>query len=136
VLDINVLASGFVSRTSIPGQLLFFWTYGAFALILSEHILSELHRTLQKPYFRERLTQAQLSADLALLRSEAIITPIRASVQGVATHPEDDVVLATAVSGKADYLVTSDKKLQPLGSYQGVTIVSPSAFLQILNPHP
>jgi predicted nucleic acid-binding protein len=52
----------------------------------------------------------------------------------VATHPEDDLVLATAVSAHADYLVTGDRKLQRLGSYQGVRILSPREFLAVLAP--
>ena len=59
-----------------------------------------------------------------------------AEVHGVATHPEDDLILATAVSAKADYLVTGDKKLRELGSYQGVSIVSPREFLDILESQP
>lgn len=55
-----------------------------------------------------------------------------AVVAGVATHPEDDLVLATAISGSADYLVTGDRQLRQLGSFQGVVIVSPRTFLDLL----
>jgi predicted nucleic acid-binding protein len=48
----------------------------------------------------------------------------------VATHPEDDLVLATAISAKAEYLVSGDTKLQRLGTYEGVKIVSPREFLE------
>ncbi len=132
MLDTNVLASGFTSRAGSAGQLLLLWTYGVFELVLSEHILTELTRTFRKPYFQQRLSQEQITADIALLHHEARITPITVTVHGIATHPEDDVVLATAVSGKANYLVTGDKKLQDLGSYQGVRILNPSEFLQVL----
>ncbi len=44
----------------------------------------------------------------------------------------DDLILATAMSSQADYLVTGDKQLQDLGTYQGVTILSPRAFLDLL----
>ncbi len=132
VLDTNVLASGFVSRASTPGQLLYLWTHGVFELVLSEPMLTELARTLGKPYFQKHLTAEQVAADIALLRHEAHITPITTAVHGVATHPEDDMVLATAVSGKADYLVTGDKKLQDVGNYHGVTILPPIAFLDVL----
>ncbi len=127
-----MLASGFASRASIPGQLLSLWTHGVFELVLSEPILTELAQTLGKPYFRKYLSSEQIAADIALLRREAIITPITHMVHGVATHPEDDVILATAVSGDADYLVTGDKQLQKVGNYQGVAIVSPLAFLDLL----
>jgi predicted nucleic acid-binding protein len=53
-------------------------------------------------------------------------------VQGVATQTADDLVLATAVSAGADYLVTRDGKLLQVGSYQGVNIASPTEFLQHL----
>ena len=41
-------------------------------------------------------------------------------------------MLATAVSAQADYLVTGDIQLQKLGTYGGVTILSPRAFLDLL----
>jgi hypothetical protein len=50
-----------------------------------------------------------------------------------ATHPEDDLVLAAAVSAAADYLVTGDRQIRRLGSYQGVTIISPSDSLALLD---
>jgi predicted nucleic acid-binding protein len=66
------------------------------------------------------------------LRKRAIVSPITASVHGIATHPEDDMILATAVSGHADYLVTGDSKLERLGKYKSVTILSPRRFLETL----
>ncbi len=136
VLDTNVLVSGFagfLQSTSTPGQLLHRWRNGQFELIVSAHILTELATTFANPYFQQRLTLQQRAAALALVRSEARITPITVAVHGVATHPEDDLMLATAVSGPAEYLITGDKPLQNLGSYQGVTILSPRAFLDILS---
>jgi predicted nucleic acid-binding protein len=56
-------------------------------------------------------------------------------VSGVATHPEDDLVLATAVSAGADYLVTGDIRFRTrVPSYQGISLVSPSEFLAIIQP--
>jgi predicted nucleic acid-binding protein len=69
---------------------------------------------------------------MSLLRSETTVTPITTPVHGIATHPEDDVILATAVSAKADYLVTGDSKLQQVGTYQEVAILSPRRFLATL----
>ena len=132
VLDANVLASGSVNATGPSGQALDAWRARRVGLVVSEHILAELARTHQKPYFRARLSPEQIQTFQSLLRIEATITPITAQVHGVATHPEDDVDLATAVSATADYLVTGDKKLQDLGTHEGITIVSPRAFLTVL----
>ena len=135
VLDTNVLASGLASfrnPSSTVAQILRLWHAGGFTLVTSEYILTELPHTLQTPYFRQRLTPQQINSAMSLFRSEATSTPITTKVQGVATHPEDDVILATAVSASADYLVTGDKKLQHVGTYQGVAILSPRRFVEIL----
>lgn len=132
-LDTNVLAAGFVHPDPPPGQLLQAWRERQYELVTSEYILAELARTFQQPYFRHHLTPAQQSNNLALVRTYATIVTITVEVHGAATHPEDDQILATAVSARADYLVTGDIKLQRLGGYQGVTILSPRAFLDILH---
>jgi predicted nucleic acid-binding protein len=54
-LDANVLAPGFTSRGSASSRLIDLWRTGAFELILSEHVLKELARTLTDPYFATRL---------------------------------------------------------------------------------
>lgn len=53
-------------------------------------------------------------------------------MQGIATHPEDDLILTTALSGGAAFLVTGDHGLLRLGSYEGVSIVTVRAFLAML----
>ena len=132
VVDTNVLASGFVRPEPAPGQLLLAWRDRLYTLVVSEHILVEFARTLEEPYFSKRLAPAERQRNLTLLRDEAVITPITVEVHGVATHQEDDVVLSTALSVPTDYLVTGDKKLQKLHIYQGVTILSPREFVEIL----
>jgi uncharacterized protein len=135
VADTNVLASGLASfrnPTTTVALILRLWRLGVFTLVTSEYILTELARTLQTPYFRKRLTPQQITRAMRLLRRKTTSTPITTTVHGVATHPEDDVILATAVSAKADYLVTGDTKLQHVRTYNGVTILSPKQFVAML----
>src|SRR5512143_3308876 len=54
-------------------------------------------------------------------------------VTGVATHPEDDPILATAVSARADYLVTGDQPLRRVGAIANIPIISPADFVTILD---
>ena len=115
-----------------PARLIDAWRARVFGLVLSQHILVELDHTLEDRYFRQRLSPERVARSRRLLRTRAEIVPLTAEVHGVATHPEDDVVLATAVSAEAEYLVTGDSQLQLLGNYAGVAIVSPAAFLQVL----
>lgn len=134
VIDTNVFASGLVRRseTSPPVQIIDRWRAGLFSLVLSEEIVAELARTLDEPYFRLHLTSAQRSTGLAILHSRGKIVPLTVQVHGVATHQEDDLIVSTALSGQAQYLVTGDKKLQELQSFQSLTIVSPRQFMELL----
>ena len=100
-LDANVLAPGFTSHGSASSRLIDLWRSGAFALVLSEHVLQELARTLTDPYFASRLPREEATAILTLLSANAIVTELTVEVRGVATHPEDDAVLATTLSGQA-----------------------------------
>ncbi len=139
VLDTNVLAPGvvgFSNSSSTPGQLLRLWQAGAFDLVVSDHILEELARTLSAPYFQRHVGPEELTRLKKLLGRRAIRTAITTRVRGIATHPEDDLVLAAAVSAKAEYLVTGDEKLQRVGGYRNVAILSPRAFLNVLRAGP
>lgn len=137
VLDTNVLASGLVSfkhPDRKPAQLLHAWRAGLFELCISEHILLELKETLNKHYFKNKLTPEDIEEAVILLSEECTIIPITAVTKGITTHPEDDLVIAAAISGKVDYLVTGDKPLlHKVGSsHKGVTLISPNDFLKII----
>lgn len=136
VLDANSIASGaarFRRGEGPPALLLRAWQDRRYELIVSDHLLNEVRRTLTKPYFVAEVAPGDDTAILRALEEFATRTPITATVVGVATHPEDDLVLATAVSAGVDYLVTGDKQLQRIGRYEGVVIVSPRDFLTILD---
>ena len=53
-------------------------------------------------------------------------------VHGIATTPEDDLILATAVSGNATHLVTGDRQLQNVGEYRGIKVLRAREFLSRL----
>lgn len=133
VIDTNVLASGFTVAGSPPDLVIRLWLAGVFVLVYSDHVIDELGRTLLRPYFRHRLTSQQQASNLGLLTAFGTRTSLTTMVSGIATHPEDDLVLSTALSGKADYLVTGDKRfVTRLPTYQGVRLISPRNFLSLL----
>lgn len=137
LLDTNVLASGLASfkhPNRKPAQLLHAWRAGLFELCISEHVLIELKGTLNKPYFKSKLTSEDIEEAIVLLSEECTLTKATTTVKGVATHPEDDLVISAAVSGKVDYLVTGDRPLlRKVGkAYKGVKLVTPNDFLEEL----
>lgn len=135
VLDANILASGFAgvrNPDSVPGQLVRLWRQGRYEMIVSEPLRNEVIHAFQQLYFRRRLSRPQISRAAALLRYQATWVPITVEVHGIATHQEDDLILATALSAQTDYLVTGDTKLQKVRGYNSVVIISPAEFLDVL----
>jgi putative PIN family toxin of toxin-antitoxin system len=136
VLDANVFASGALGCTreqSTPGAILRSLEMNRFRHIISPHLSAEIERTLASSYFVDRIPADVARAALRMLREYAIEAQSIVDVSGVASHPEDDRILATAVSAAADFLVTGDRQLQQLGSHHGVKIVSPREFLTLLD---
>jgi putative PIN family toxin of toxin-antitoxin system len=132
-LDVNVLASGLVMESGVPAQLLERWANGHFSLVISEHIVHGLSHTWQKPYFDTRFPPSRREDALTLPRELATFVEPASNIAGIAPAAEDDLILATDVAGKVRFLVTGDKPLQSLGSYQSIPIISPRAFLDVLN---
>ena len=73
-------------------------------------------------------------AVLTRLATVAQYVEIHTQIVGVATHPEDDPILDTALSARADYLVTGDHRLRDrVPSFRGIPLVSPAEFLDVLS---
>lgn len=135
VLDTNVLLSVATAnrvRAGVLWQIQSHLREGAFELVLSEPIITELERNLDKPYFTTRLSPEIRQRFIVSLMSVALIQPVVTRVHGVATHAEDDLILATAVDANADVIVTGDKALQSLGRFHGVAIFPPTRFAALL----
>ena len=133
VLDVNVLVSAFPAPTGTPALLIERWLLREYELVLSEHILMGLARAWAKPYFQARYSVDQAQHAVRLLRDYSTIVVPVTTVHGVADDEEDDLVLATAVAGSVSHLVTGDRGLLGLETYQGVDILTPIAFLGVLN---
>ncbi len=93
-------------------------------------------RAFTDPYFAARVTTEEATAILLLQGANATVTDLTVEVLGVASHPEDDLVLSTALSGHAELLCTRDKQLLKLRTHAGIRIVSPGELLGILKPEP
>lgn len=132
VLDANVLVSGF-SKPGTPSEIIDQWAAGAFELILSEHIMDGVRRAWSKPYFRRFFTEAESKSIIdGIVESATMRNPVDV-VHGVAEDREDDLVLATAITARADVLVTGDRLLREIDRYEVVRILTPREFLDLLD---
>ena len=69
---------------------------------------------------------------LRLLVEETELTPGPLQVDAIPADPADNMVLACAVEGHANYIVSGDTHLLSLREYAGIPIITARAFLEIL----
>lgn len=132
VFDTVVILRAGINPGSVWGRLLAEHARD-YHLIVSAPLLAEYLDVLNRPELTRRF------ARLADLDTTAIPQVLAATelvelnaVPEVARDPNDDMVLATAVAGRADYLVSEDRDLLELRVYEGIPIVSAASFLAIL----
>ena len=134
VLDTNVLVSGLVAEHGFPRRILDAWLEGRFTLVTSFYLVEEVTHVLTYPRIAQRmqLDDAELAAILAALLSRTKLTPGQLQLPGVTRDLKDDAVVACAVEGKADYIVSGDQDLLALGGYEGIRVATPRQFVGII----
>jgi putative PIN family toxin of toxin-antitoxin system len=138
VLDANVLVSAILSPRGTPAQILNAWRAEQFDLVISHAIVAELDRVFRYPKIakRHRWSEEQLQTFLDTLSHIAILTPGILTLAVITEDPPDDRYLECAVEGEAAYIVSGDRLLLRLGVYQGIPILTPRAFLEVLQRQP
>lgn len=129
VIDTNILVSALLAGTSLPAHLVVLWREGRFDLLTSADQLDELMRVTRYPKIRERLTPSLAGRLVNELRDVAAVVQNLPTV-AVCTDPYDNYLLAIAVAGAADFLVTGDKRdLLGLKLYESTRIITVRDFL-------
>jgi putative PIN family toxin of toxin-antitoxin system len=107
-------------------------------MITSEIILEELESVLQRPKILRTFggpTPSELRKYLFVLRANAEIVTTVATLDPIPKiTPDDLMVLATTVTGKANALVTGDAILLKLKTIRGIPIVTPRYLIESLLP--
>lgn len=137
VLDTNIVVSAFLWGGT-PRRVLTAAIENGILLLSSDEIINEVEETLNKLKFDDQLrligkTREEIVAEYARL---VTLVPPAPVPEGTVRDSKDDIVLATAVGGKADTLVSGDKDLTTLKEYQGIAIVTPAQFLSLISPPP
>jgi putative PIN family toxin of toxin-antitoxin system len=126
LLDTNVLIAAFVARGACSE--LFEHCARSHTLVTSAALLAELDTALRRKF---GATVRDAHAVVALLRRRADLIDPRPLGRPVCRDPDDDAVLAAALSGRCDCIVTGDKDLLVLESFEGIPIVTPMVFWKV-----
>lgn len=112
VVDASTLLSATVARREGPlAVLLDAVTSGAVEIVVCDALLGELHRGLESPYFRDRVSPNAAAAYEAMIASIALRLPDPSSPRQVLRDAGDDYLVALAISARATAIVTGDRDL-------------------------
>jgi putative PIN family toxin of toxin-antitoxin system len=127
VCDTNVLIAGLVAdglcRDIVKRRL------PALKLFSSKPLLRELADKLKEKF---GIKPEELPLLAAYEGKVSVVKPGRLA-QPVCRAPDDDEVLASAVAAQADVILTGDDDLLMLKTFQGIRLLSPRQFVEMLD---
>ena len=126
VIDTNVLVSAFLSPYGKPADILRLLLTEKLQLCYDTRIVSEYREVLQRPRFGFNLQRIDIILNF-LKSSGELITASRVPVS--LPDPDDLPFLEVALSGKADCLITGNRKHFPASQCRGILIMTPGQFL-------
>jgi putative PIN family toxin of toxin-antitoxin system len=113
----------------LPGTFLDLAFVKSFQLVTSPVLLDELDEKLRGKF-------EVSSEDAALIRERrqscALVMTPGIALKVIEEDPDDDRVLECAVAAEADYVVSGDRHLLKLGSYEGIPIMTVRQFMDAI----
>ena len=133
VLDTNLLVSYLLTHRPPIATLIDHHLAGDdFVLVTAPELLAELDRVLAYPKLQRYYTAEDRTRFVALVMALSEGVDLPESIPRICRDPDDDRVLACAVVGKADVIVSGDHDLLSLEQVGGIPILSAAQFLGVL----
>jgi len=125
VFDTNVLVAAFTSLGLCHQA--YEYALARTDIVTARRLLDELHDTLTGKMKIDPSLADEILAELA--NELEIVEPVPL-LKSICRDEDDDWVLATALAGHSDIIVTGDKDLLVLKQFQGIKILSPRQFVE------
>jgi len=136
VVDTNVLVSGTLVAQGASAKILRAVRNQEVALLTSRRLIVEYADVIHRRHITKNYPRVSENAEelINFLSANAELVEDDANLKGlVPADPKDDMVVACAIVGKADYIVSGDPHLIELGQVQGIPILTPVQFVEKLN---
>jgi putative PIN family toxin of toxin-antitoxin system len=134
VLDTNILFSALISPHGAPDVIYRAWRSARFELVTSQMQLEEIRRASRYPKLQAILQPAKVGTMINNLQRAIVLDSLNILLE--TNDPDDAFLLAMSTEGKADYLVTGDRRagLLQRGHLAQTRIVTPAMFCsEVLN---
>jgi len=132
VIDTGILIAALITKDTPPDQIYQAWRKRRFELVTSEWQLGEFRRVSRYPRLRKYLQPVEAGNLINGLRHLALLLDDLPDVD-LSKDPDDNPLLAMAIAGEADYLVSGDKRdVLALKKVDKARIITARRFLTIL----
>jgi len=109
---------------------------GMVVLVITDELEAEYRRAVEYPQVRRQAARVNRQAFIDAVVAAADRVSGGSAEGAVPADPGDDMVVAAALAGRADFLVTLDRHLLELASLPSILVVRPGDFLRELRgPH-
>ena len=132
VLDTGILIAALITADTSPDQVYQAWRKKRFTLVTSGWQLEEFRRASRYERVKKFLKPTEAGNLVNGLKRHATVLKELPDVD-LSRDPQDNPVLAMAIAGEADYLVTGDRRgLLSLKRVGTTRIVTAAEFMKIL----
>lgn len=131
ILDTNVLLGALISPHGPPDAIYRAWRAARFELVTSRAQLDELRRASRYPKLKTILPAHRVGTMVNNMQQAIVLHTLPPLPQDIETSdPNDAFLLAMALAGEADYLVTGDRRagLLQRGHVGRTRILTPATF--------
>ena len=140
VVDTNIWISSLIASSKTAARLVDEWRESKFEIVVSEQQVLELYEVLSRPkfLFKYRIARQEIDDIVSSIAVRAERVTLKGNTK-LCRDPDDDIIIETAIRGRAKYLVTGDKDITndktvlSFLSRHGVSVISLSRFLAIIN---
>ncbi|KPB88698.1 Uncharacterized protein AC502_4310 [Pseudomonas syringae pv. maculicola] len=107
-MDTNILFSALISPHGAPDTFYRAWRTARFEIVTSQMQLDEIRRASRYPKLQAILQPSKVGTMINNLQRALVLE--RLTIEEEADDPNDSFLLAMALAGDADYLVTGDRR--------------------------
>ena len=129
VLDTNIFISGIFWKGA-SNKVLMNWKEGKFTLVTSLETILEIIKVLKD--FKIKLSEDMIKELVDLIVQNSIIVEPKEKIDIVKDDLNDNIFIETAVAGNVDYIITQDNHLLKIKEFNGIRIITPEEFLDVV----